>query len=273
MKHLSLFMLFAALLTQPAAAHEFWMTAQPFTVREGDATRLSLHVGEHFEGTPVGFSAGHAASMRKYSTSATTDLGAQLPSDAAAQYFLLPSLPAGNHVITYDSRTSTITLSADKFHAYLHEEGLDKIIRQREAAGTAQLPGRERYRRHVKTILQAGGASDQAYARRTGQRLEILPLANPYEKAAGDRLAFRLYFDGRPLAGALLKAWHRGDGETFIIRAVTNTSGEVNLSLPYGGVWMLSTVHMLAAAGTDGIDWDSFWGNLSFALPDRRTRP
>jgi hypothetical protein len=30
---------------------------------------------------------------------------------------------------------------------------------------------------------------------------------------------------------------------------------------------MVSVVHMIPARGVANADWDSFWGNLTFALP------
>jgi hypothetical protein len=32
---------------------------------------------------------------------------------------------------------------------------------------------------------------------------------------------------------------------------------------------MVSLVHMVAATGDSGVDWDSHWGNLTFEVPSR----
>lgn len=263
--------LLAALTSQAALAHEFWMESAPRVLKAGDAAHLTLRVGEYFEGEQVGFSNTHAAAMRHYASGKVTDLGMRLPRTAAAE-FRLPSLQPGAHLIAFDSQPSLITLSADKFHAYLHEEGLDAVIRQREADGTHRAEGRERYRRHVKHLLQVGGRSGDSHAVRTGQRLELLPLADPHRKAAGDALGFRLLFDGQPLAGALIKAWHKGSTQTTVVRVRSAGNGEAAIALPYAGNWMISVVHMVPAGGAAEADWDSFWGNLTFSLPERGRR-
>jgi hypothetical protein len=258
------------LLPQAAAAHEFWMMARPFSPAVGAPTALSLYVGEFFSGELLPIAASQAAAIHLYSKTAPTDLGAQLPPDQALPALKL-SLPApGTYMLAYDSNPTQISLSADKFHAYLHEEGLDAIIRQRESDGNAEQPGRERYRRHVKTLLRVGGKSDGTYSVLTGQRLEIVPTSDPLARSAGDKLTFTLFFDSKPLAGALVKAWHKQDEQTLSIRARTGADGKVIFNLPYAGVWMISVVHMLPVTDTPDIDWDSFWGNLTFELAGKR---
>jgi len=94
-----------------------------------------------------------------------------------------------------------------------------------------------------------------------------LPLADPHRKAAGERLGFQLLFDGKPLPGVLVKAWHRLEDQTLTIRARTNGEGRVNFALPHAGAWMVGAVHMIPAENTTEADWDSFWSNLTFSLP------
>jgi len=173
---------------------------------------------------------------------------------------------AGTHLLALDTHPSEIVLEAGKFHAYLHEEGLQSVIAAREAARTATTPGRERYRRHIKTLVQVGPVSDPTALARTGQLLEIVPLVDPLRRAAGKDIGFQVVFDGRPLAGALVKFWHRRGGQTLIVRTVTDPQGRVTLTPPWAGTWMASVVHMVPAKDSPNHDWDSHWGNLSFEL-------
>lgn len=249
-----------------AGAHEFWLWPAPFSLPVGGTVAVGMFVGEYFEGERIGVSPSHAASMRVH---AAGERGGLVTAHAAPPSLNMTFTRAGTHVIAFDSAPSMLTLSADKFHAYLHEEGLDAIIRQREQDGTAETPGRERYRRNAKALVKVGRA-DSAFAGRTGQRLEIMPLSDPLSASPGDTLGFRLLFDDKPLHGMLVKAWHRRDGQTTVVRARSNADGRVRLTLPYPGPWMVSTVHMIPAAGTADADWDSFWGNLTFELPARR---
>ena len=259
-------------------AHEFWFTPIASPQAVGDTVNLRLEVGEFFTGEAAGFSISSTRTLRHYSSGQPTqDLHPFLPADAPEAEVALALDAPGTHLLAYDSTPQHITLEAGKFHAYLHDEGLDFVKTQREQAGTAHQPARERYRRHIKTLIavgtapQAVQAMDPTYALHAGQRLELTPVRNPLALSPGDTLAFNILFDKQPLAGALVKAWHKHDGQLVMIRATTSAEGEVTFNLPYAGDWMVSVVHMIPAVDGDeeGVDWDSFWGNLTFHLPNK----
>lgn len=252
-----------------AVAHEFWIAASPFDPQVDAATALTLNVGEYYVGDRVGVTSSHAQSVRVLSRGSVQDVGALVPTGSMMPELTLSFARAGAHVVAYESYPSQIVLPADKFHAYLHDEGLDAIVRQREAAGTAATPGRERFRRSAKTLLRVGDATDDTSMRSTGQRIEITPLSDPLAAHAGDMLRFVLSFEGRPHAGVLVKAWHRLGRQTTVIRTVTDPQGRFAFALPFNGVWMLNAVHMVPATGSPEVDWDSYWGSLTFDLPRR----
>jgi Domain of unknown function (DUF4198) len=293
MPYRSLFLPFSLCLgllgAAAAHAHEFWIEPVTQALSAGDSVRLALRVGEFFDGERVGISASQAVALRHVSQDGSQrDLRALLPAAPVGE-LAVPLTTLGTHLIAYDSQPSEIELSADTFHAYLHDEGLDFIKAQRQAAGQAAEPGRERFRRHIKTLLAVGTdrsqagkpgqasrtatarSPDKAWATRVGQRLEIMPLADPLRMKPGGSLAVQILFDDQPLAGALVRAWHRQSGQTMIIRARTSPDGKAEFTLPKAGGWMISVVQMVPATGPGAngqrIDWDSHWGNLTFAVP------
>ncbi len=250
-----------------AFAHEFWLAASPFDPAVGAPTQVTLNVGEFFVGDRVGVTTSHAKSVRSLSAAKDQDLLGLVPAGAS----MLPALTlsfaaAGSHLLAYESHPSLIELRADQFHAYLHDEGLDGIIRQREAAGAVSSPGRERFRRSAKTLLRVGGATDDTSTRSAGLRLEITPRTDPLAAVAGDALRFVLTFEGSPRPGVLVRAWHRQGRQTTTIRTTTDAQGGFVLALPFPGMWMLNAVHMVPATDSAEADWDSFWGSLTFDL-------
>jgi hypothetical protein len=257
----------ALVLPVSAAAHEFWIEPDRFNTAAGESARLKLNVGEYFTGELIPFTTPYVASLWRHTAEASENLLGRVQRRGDETSLTLAFPHAGTHLIAFDSHPNRVTLAPDKFHAYLHEEGLDAIRERREADGTAGKPGREQYRRHVKTLVKAGAESDGTFARRTGQRLEIVPLNDPLAMRAGETLKLRLFFDDRPLDGALVKAWHKRSGQTLIIRTHSDTDGTTAFDLPYPGPWMISVVHMIAAENVPDIDWESFWGNLTFELP------
>ena len=253
-----------------ALAHEFWIETAPPSPAVGAPVLMSLWVGERLTGERVGVTAAHAASLRVLSVAGTRDLGALLPRGSMLPELQLSFGSPGSHVLAYESHPSQVVLEAEKFHSYLRDEGLDWVVRQREAAGTAATPGRERFRRSAKALLKVGGRSDGGSTKSTGQRLEIKPMNDPLASAAGNTLRFELRFDGQPRAGVLVKAWHKSAGEVTVLRATTDGQGRFEFALPSGGNWMLNAVHMVAVSGAPDIDWDSFWGSLTFNLRPRK---
>lgn len=247
-------------------AHEFWIEGRPFAPAVGAPTVITLSVGEYFVGERVGVTASHAASFRALSQGRDQDLGPRVPKNSMLPALTLSFPRAGSHVLAYESHPSEVTLPADKFHAYLRDEGLDEIIRLREAAGAAARPGRERFRRSAKMLLRVGGRADGASTLAAGQRLELTPLSEPLDARAGDTLRFSLRFEGRPQAGVLVKAWHMQGAQTTVLRARTGADGVFALALPFAGAWMLNAVHMAPAVDAPDIEWDSFWSSLSFDL-------
>jgi uncharacterized GH25 family protein len=253
----------------PARAHEFWISPSTFSPARGSAFELSLFVGEFYTGELVGVTASHAASVRLFSAAGEQDLSSRFPRGQMLPSLRLTVASSGTHLLAYDSHPSEVVLSADKFHAYLHDEGLDAIITQRQTAGTAAKEGRERFRRHAKVLMRVDGKTDGTFGTRTGQRLEIVPLADPLRAGAGDRLDWQITFDQKPLEGVLVKAWHKEGSQVSVVRARTDARGQVRLTLPFAGSWLLNSVHMIPGDSAS-VDWESHWSSLTFDLPARR---
>jgi uncharacterized GH25 family protein len=271
-----------------AQAHEFWINPAPNPLHVGDTARLTLEVGEFFRGEKLPFVGAQTVALREYSVAGVRDLAPILSLRAALPVLSMSLSAVGTQMVIFDSQPSLISLPADIFHSYLHYEGLDFIKASRVAAGTATQPGRERYRRYVKTLIRADAAKvplnavqaaapaakDMTYAVHTGQRLELVPQSDPLTMAPGDALTIQVLFDGAPLAGALVKAWNKEgpgpgkvrEGQTLTILATTSADGQATVNLPYAGPWTISVVHMIPAVGVKDIDWESLWGNLSFSV-------
>ncbi len=257
----------ALLVAFSASAHEFWMVPDRFAPPVKAPVSLSLLVGENYVGDAAPFGLALVASLRLHTRAGEQDLRAVVPTEVAQVRVPMAFAQKGTHLLSLDTHPRTIELPPDKFTAYLREEGLERVIAQREALGQSATPGRERFRRHVKTLLSVGGASDASYGARTDQLLELLPLANPQTRLADGALPMQLMFNGEPLEGALVKAWHQGNNQITVLRARTDARGRFTYRLPWSGVWMVSVVHMVPVNGEPGVDWDSHWGNLTFELP------
>ena len=227
-------------------------------------------MGEHFRGDLVGFGRPLVQAWRAGSSAGEHDLTAAVPPGAHAASPPLSFMQRGSQRLQVDTEPFTVTLPADPFEAYLREEGLERVIAERQATGASSQPGRERYRRHTKTLLRVGGQTDASALRPAAQVLEIVPLTDPHAGTGVEGLRLQVLYRGAALPGALVKAWHRAGGQTMVLQARTDGQGRLRFDLPRDGVWMVSAVHMVRATGQGDVDWDSLWANLTFEADPAR---
>src|SRR5262249_3155538 len=170
----------------------------------------------------------------------------------------------GTHLVLLERAAQLITLDAAKFNRYLEEEGLQEALADRKRTGEDRQPGRERYSRYLKSLLQVGKPLDEV-TRPVGHKLEIVPLENPYSLRPGDTLTVRVLFEDKPLANARLAAHHRDGDRTQTQSLTTTKDGEATIKLPDAGPWLVRLVHMRRCSAEDA-DWESFWSALTFAV-------
>lgn len=163
----------------------------------------------------------------------------------------------GLAVIGYRSKPYPLELPAEKFNLFLQQEGLDAIRELRAKRGETNQPDRERFVRYAKALVGRGNAR---FDRPLGYRLEIVPETSPFASTA---LRLRLLYEGRPLRNALVTAIHRNDPNARL-SSRTDAHGRVTFSLPKNGVWLIKSVHMIAAPPGANVEWESLWASLTF---------
>lgn len=251
------------LLSVPALqAHDFWIEPSTFTPAAGQRVTFRLRVGQELRGDPLPrdpnllerfVSVGPAGEMPV--------LGRAYTEPAGVMAFQSPGL----NVIVYDSGRSPLALEAAKFEKYLKLEGLEKISALRASRGQSAAPGKEVFSRCAKSLLAVGGGAGAGYDQVLGQRLELVPEANPYSLAGGGELPVRLLYQGKPLAGALVVALQKDRPEARV-SARSDAKGRVRLKLDRPGFWLVKAVHMVPAPREVDADWESFWASLTFEV-------
>jgi uncharacterized GH25 family protein len=252
MKSLLATLLCAAAL--PAAAHDFWIEPSSFHPAAGATFTASLRVGQDFLGDPV---PRNSALIERF---VVRDGDGERPvvgpeRQDPAGYARVDR--AGTALIAYRSKPSPVELPAQKFEAYLKDEGLESIIALRAKRGDGAKPGKEIFSRCAKTLVVADGGAPADYDKPFGLRLELIP-----ESLGTTTTRYRLLFEGKPLAGALVSAIAQ-DGVTPRRSARTDARGRVEFALPKG-VWLIKSTHMIAAPPDSGAEWESLWASLTF---------
>jgi uncharacterized GH25 family protein len=263
-------LLLCLLFTAPAAAHDYWLVPDSFTPKPDANVVVRVFVGDSFKvEQEVAYSVKKTTALRLRTAAGEVKDFPDLK-DSTKPAFTFKLEAAGTAVLRVDRDWSSITLKADKFTAYLKEEGLDAIVKARAAAGETDSDGKERYRRCLKTILHTGGKPDDALMKPVGQTFEIVPTKNPFGLKVGDELPITVLFEGKPLAGVKLTAHHRDGDALTSASATTDKDGKVALKLMKAGVWVVRGVHMRRVTEKNPdppADWESFWASVTFVVP------
>lgn len=260
-----------ALYSLPLRAHDFWIEPASFAAEIGQTVELRLRVGEHLSGDAVPRQPGLFRQFVVADADGQRPVPGQRNADPAGAF---RAARAGLQIVAYWSRPNRIELAADKFNAYLADEGLEHIAQQRARRGDSAAAARELYVRCAKSLVLGGELVPGQADRRLGLPLELVAERNPYAGAAGEPLPLRLTYEGQPLAGALVVAIN--SLRPFDKQAArSDAEGRVRFVLAPGGMWLVKAVHMVAAPGapgppgdSDDAQWLSWWASLTFESRD-----
>ncbi len=255
---------FVTMLALPAWGHDMWIEPSSFTPRAEQLVQVCLRVGHPRKGVdPV---PRNPARIVRFSAFTARGEEPILGLDGADPAGLLRPAEEGLLAIAYRTNYAKSELPGDRFEAYLEEEGLAEVQALRRRRGQSAEPGRERYSRSLKALIDVG-AGRRSADRPLGLDLELVAEVDPFRLPAGEPLEVRVLYRGQPLAGLQVDAFPL-DGSVPDLSAVSDADGRVRLRLPRSGPWAIVTTHMFEAPAGSGADWESLWTSLTFAVPE-----
>jgi uncharacterized GH25 family protein len=160
-------------------------------------------------------------------------------------------------------------LPAQRFNEYAKDEGLTAALEYRQRTGTLAKDAAESYRRVSKAIVQVGAVGELPEAHITtplGLPLEIVLERNPYAAPDGE-LPVRVFFEGQPLAGALVKLTALEHDASPVEERRTDSSGRASFSLTRRGNWLLNVVWSEPVTTPSDVDFDTIFSSLTFGFP------
>ena len=244
----------------PLFAHDLWIEPTSFSPRAGEIVGVRLRVGMNLVGDPV---PRVPALVNQFVAARAAERKPVLGRDGGDPAGMLRVALPGLQIIGYYSNPSRIELPAEKFNAYLEEEGLDSVLALRVLRKETAAGARELYSRCAKSLLLSGSPSEAEGDRPLGFPLELVAERNPYALPAGEDLPVRLTYQNRPLAGALVVAINRADPAERL-SARSDRDGRVRFRLRASGMWLIKAVHMVPAPAGSDADWSSYWASLTF---------
>lgn len=248
-------------------AHDYWFEPDNFFPNVNDSVILRMQLGTNLiieEERP--YQLKRTVSFKLFSARSSLDLSDKSADGAIpVSKFFVGS--AGTYLLGMERNPVTNILEAEKFREYLADEGLTKVIEERERRGETGKFGYERYSRYIKSLISVGGKNDSTYKKNLGFKLEIVPLENPYTKKNGESLKFKILFNGQPLVDTAVAAYNRNTSKVSIKKLQTDKNGVVRVALDQSGFWLVRLVKMeRCRQDCEEIDWESYWASLSFEV-------
>ncbi|MEO8027241.1 MAG: DUF4198 domain-containing protein [Bryobacteraceae bacterium] len=251
------------------AAHDLYLMPDVFSVKPGQRLIFGIHDGDAFpqsEESPI------ISRLRDTKLAGVPATNIRGQKNRAVGEVAVKT--AGTLILTTATIPGFIELEASKFETYLTLEGLDQVLRYRREHNETKKPGRERYSKFAKSIIQSG-APDDGYRKPVGFPIEIIPERNPATVRVGDILSVQVLRDGKPAFQLSFEA--SNETETRVIGRL-DSSGRISIPITRAGRWRLHTVAMRRADQTKAIgdaspeakaqaaDWESVWASLTFEI-------
>ncbi len=267
MKPVYLIAFIAALaITDKAAAHEFWIDPQDFTIEEGATLLADTRVGQEFSGAAQSYLPRNFAGFMVISNGEMRDVDGRLGDIPA---LTMEGLEDGLAVVVHQTVTYQVVWSEwEQFLNFAIHKDLGDVTAMHEARGISQEGVTENYIRYAKSLVAVGeGAGEDT---RVGMRTELVALANPYTDFPQDGLPMQLWYDGelRPDYQVELFA-EDADGEVTITYHRTNADGVVLLPVERGMTYMADAVFLepVEPDANSNATWVSHWANMTFEVP------
>lgn len=258
--------LIAACAALPAYAHDFWLQPARFWVAPATPVAVSLQVGHGSNRQLWDADITRVTGLRSIGPRGVTNLSGGIRQGGQGR---ISFATAGVHVVALQTSHAQSDLPAIRFNDYLVTEGLTPAIELRRRNGRTGTAGKEIYSRRAKALVRVGRGPVVEAAHVTtplGMTLEIVPERNPYAVPSNQALPFRIYYKGRPLAGALVKLTNLGADERPAATQRSNSTGRVAFTLPRRGAWQMNVVWTEPVVGNPAVDFDTTFSSLTFGF-------
>ena len=260
-----------ATVSVQVAAHEMFLKADQFAVA-ADSDQLVRLINGTFEKSENSIGRDRMADVSIMANGKVTHPPhADWYDDENSSYLKYHAGEVGTYVIGVSTKPNIIAMSPEEFVAYLkHDNVLDTLAAFESDNQLTQV--RERYSKHVRTIVQVGDQKSADYSQPLGYPVEILLDQSPSELRFGDDVSFQVLYQGKPASGQLVRASYEGfhdhdaDGNhlnSYNLR--TDEEGRASFLLSNKALWYITLIHMQKIADPDA-DYESNWATITFEV-------
>lgn len=246
-------------------AHDMWLESERFILgKPGQEILIRNGNGTIYQKSENAVTPDRIAKLTVLDPSGET-LGIETKT-VAEPWLEMPFTPQaeGNYWIGLATKPRNLRMSGEDFTEYLKHDGIPKILKEREAKGISNREEVEQYSKYVKAYFQVGDVQSGNHAKPLGLEIEIIPLKNPYEVAAGNKLPIQVLFRGKPLSGLTL---HAGSSTApgSSVSTDTDQDGKAEIELTVAGKWYVRGIH-LSQVDLEDHSYESYWATLTFEV-------
>jgi uncharacterized GH25 family protein len=252
-------------------AHDFWVQPNRYWLSPQAVTPLTLQVGHgpFRQRSPIPLS--RITRFEAIAPNGTViDLRDRLHLAGNLEDGDFRFLDPGTYVLMLETDDRAQShLPAIRFNDYVRVEGLTPALEQRERTHRMDADGSENYSRLAKSIVQVGTLDAGSQAQVTKPRglpLEIVPERNPYAEPRLATLPVRVLYQGRPLAGALVKLTNLEHDAAPVEMQLTDRAGRASFTMPNDGSWLLNVIWTRPLPRTSETDFETIFSSLSFGF-------
>ena len=249
-----------------AGAHDTWLLPASMRIAAGQPVLLRLTSGMAFPADDFAIAPARIARATVRLAGVEAALANPVHRSQSLGYRWRPTT-AGVATFGVELAPKTLTLAPALVGEYLDEIDATPALRAAWAAMPAARQWRERYVKHAATFVRVGAAcGDTSWRVPAGLGLEIVPLADPTARRAGDSLPVRVLWHGAPHAGLAIAA--RPEGGTIAAFAVSDRDGRAMIALPRAGRWLLAGTDLRRSAAP-GLEWESDFATVTLGVRAR----
>lgn len=252
------------LFTSVAFAHDLFLNAHPFHLEKTGSLTLAMNLAAAFPGKEEAWRQDKTLQFWIIGSS-----GKKLLKDEKGKNPIIEVSEEGTYVIGWDSSPSYIEIESKDFNEYIAAEGYQNVVQARKEQGKQDAKGREKYVRFLKAFVQVGSKLTNDYSKPLGQKIEIIPLSNPYSLKQGTDLPIKILFDGKPLPKAKVMSTYdtySKEHDVYAHTIDTAQDGTAKIPISKNGIWLIRVNTMLPMEGDPKADWQSFWANCTFEV-------
>ncbi|MBU2552131.1 MAG: DUF4198 domain-containing protein [Proteobacteria bacterium] len=253
---MALVLLCLALTAAPALGHHYWIMPETFQPAPGtmiDASFTAAHTYFANEEVP---------DVTRFGVTLVTPTGQTTPlaysriSNEAA-WVKVPVLGEGTYVI------EAVSTSPD-YYCQMKDDW--KPGRKTEHQGVVRAG---MYIKSIKTFFTAGKPTEN-YSKVMGHAIEMVPQVNPTTLKAGQTLAVKVLYQGKPVGKTPVFALYEGfkakDHADIPVKTETDGQGLARIKLDRPGKWIVYAKHEIETKGNPDADYENCRPYLMFEV-------